>query len=61
MKKAIEFLRGKGITVTDEGVLLSLLPDGIAGISVIDQLEYFTENEEFYYTVISGKLVRQYL
>jgi hypothetical protein len=58
MKKAIEFLREKGISVSDEGVIISDLPDGIEGIALIDELENITQLEDCCYTIIKNQITK---
>lgn len=58
MKKAIEFLRSKSITVSDDGIILSELPYGEDGISLIDELEENTEDGDYCYTLIDNRLFK---
>jgi hypothetical protein len=39
MKKAIEYLRNLGYTVTDSGLVVSELPEGEEGITFNDKFE----------------------
>lgn len=56
MKKAIEILREQGVTVTDEGVITSELPDGIDGILLNDILEDGTVEENGLYSIIGDRI-----
>lgn len=58
MKKAIEFLRSKGVVVSDDGIILDRMPDGLVGITLMDELEDFTVEEDFCYTVVEDKVVK---
>lgn len=63
MEKAIEFLRSKGIEVTDKGKIISHLPDDEEGISLINELEEKTMYEEdgTCFTIIKNKIIEIYI
>lgn len=60
MKKAIEFLRSKGIEVDETGLITGNLPEGEDGFDLIEQLEEATmttdEVDLFCYQIIINKL-----
>jgi len=56
MKKAIEYLRSTGLKVTDEGIIVSTLPDGEDGIDVVDECEAISCEDDHCYTIINNKL-----
>ena len=60
MKKAIEFLRLKGFLVTDKGEIITPLPEGEEGISLVDELEEVTDGNIFCYTIIQDKIEKKY-
>lgn len=60
MKKAIEFLRARNITVDDMGNIISELPHDEDGLALIDELEDYTANDDFCYTIRGNKIERQY-
>lgn len=56
MKKAIEYLRSTGLIVTDNGTIVSTLPDGEDGLDLVDNVEEISCEEDTYYTIIKNKL-----
>lgn len=46
MKKAIAFLKTLGIKCSPMGVILSVLPDGLKGIDLVNKLEDNTVDAE---------------
>ncbi len=56
MKKAIEFLATQSILVSKDGSILNKLPNGEAGINLINLLEEITMNDDFCYTIINNRL-----
>jgi hypothetical protein len=56
MKKAIDYLKTLGITCSDDGTVLSKLPDGERGIQLIDMLEEATMSEDYCFTIINNKI-----
>lgn len=56
MKKAMEFLAANRIDVSKDGSIISVLPDGIKGIGLVNDLEEHTQTESFCYTIINNRL-----
>lgn len=54
MKKVIEFLRSQGLQVTDDGIITSSLPDGLEGITLINEVEGI--GGEDIYTIIGNRI-----
>lgn len=59
MKKAIEFLRTKGIKIDDNGNILSTLPVNEAGLTLSIELEEATETEKGCYIIVGTLLTFQ--
>lgn len=60
MKTAIDYLKTLGIKCDKQGNILSKLPIGERGLTIVDMLEEKTTNEqeEYCYTIIDNKLVK---
>lgn len=58
MKTAIDYLQSKGVIVSPDGAILSGMPDGLEGISIIDTLEEITESHDYCYTIIDSKITK---
>lgn len=61
MKKAIEFLRTRGIMVSRIGIIFSELSDGIDGIALTDELEEYTETLNYCYTIKFSTRINKYI
>lgn len=56
MKKAIEYLKKLGLKVDNNGNIISKLPNGEKGITLVNMLEENTIGEDFCYTIINNKI-----
>ena len=56
MEKAIKFLKLIGIKCDNSGNVLSKLPHGEKGISLVNMLEENTVEDDFCYTIINNKI-----
>ena len=56
MIKAITFLRENGVNVSDAGIILSELPKGEEGLSIVNELEDYCMTEDFTYTIIGNEI-----
>lgn len=56
MKQAIKYLKTLGIACDKEGNILSKLPDGERGLTLINMLEENTQTEDHCYTIKNNKL-----
>ena len=56
MTTAINYLKSIGIECDLTGKVLSVLPEGLDGINLIDTLQEATMNNEFCYTIINNQI-----
>jgi hypothetical protein len=56
MKEVISFLRSIGFEVTEEGIIISQLPDGEDGLMLVNQIEDIETLDGEVYTIINDKI-----
>lgn len=56
MKEAIAYLKTLGIKADKDGNIISKLPDGERGLTIVNMLEDSTMQEDFCYTIIGNKI-----
>lgn len=56
MKEAIKYLKTLGIKCDNKGNLLSKLPVGEKGLTIVNMLEDATMTEDYCYTIIQLKI-----
>lgn len=58
MKQAIQYLRNLGFKVSPNGTIISKLPDGEKGITLVDMLEENTMQDDHCYTIVDNKITK---